>query len=133
MVIDDDAAFRAFCSEYLQDEGYYVTTAKDGPAAEHAVASIAPDLVILDVHLASVSGFAFLNYLRNDPRTLCVPVIMTSADRHALAPGTADLDQSLVFHITKPFDLIDMGDLIVRALAQARVRRSLARPARLSA
>ena len=58
LIVDDHARFRALVSVLLQEEGHEVVgQLADGRGAVEAARSLAPDVVLLDVHLPDVSGF----------------------------------------------------------------------------
>jgi signal transduction histidine kinase/AraC-like DNA-binding protein len=80
LVVDDDPQalehYRALIAETLPD--YAVRTAEGGSAALGILADEIPDLVILDLMMPDVDGFAVLEHLRRSPRTCSVPVIVLS-------------------------------------------------------
>jgi DNA-binding NarL/FixJ family response regulator len=58
LIVDDHPRFRALVSVLLQEEGHEVVgQAADGRGAVEAARRLAPDVVLLDVHLPDVSGF----------------------------------------------------------------------------
>ena len=58
LIVDDHARFRALVSTLLQEEGHEVVgEAAGGSAGLDAARRLAPDVVLLDVHLPDVSGF----------------------------------------------------------------------------
>jgi signal transduction histidine kinase/DNA-binding response OmpR family regulator len=81
LVVEDDTAAREFLAEMLVAQGYAVTTASNGAMARAQVAANLPELVILDLVLPEVSGFALLEEWRASPRTADLPVfVLTSKD-----------------------------------------------------
>jgi signal transduction histidine kinase/DNA-binding response OmpR family regulator len=81
LVVEDDTATREFIAEMLVAQGYAVATASDGALARAHVAANLPELVILDLVLPEVSGFALLEEWRASPRTADLPVfVLTSKD-----------------------------------------------------
>ena len=93
MVVDDSLTVRQFTSRLLQRAGYRVATAKDGVDALHQIQQTRPDLLLLDIEMPRMDGFALTKQLREDAATATIPiVIITSrtADKHrayALALG----------------------------------------------
>ena len=75
-----------------------------------------PDLILLDLHLPDLGGDQVLKFLRQDPRTSSIPVVMISADatpgqiERLLAAGAND-------YLTKPLDVQKLLELIDRTLA----------------
>jgi two-component system phosphate regulon response regulator PhoB len=76
LVVDDDPEVRGMLSRLLEVEGYKVTEAMTGAEAIGSLANGKPDLVILDVMLATEDGFDVLAAIR---RTSDVPVILVTA------------------------------------------------------
>ncbi len=81
LVVEDDAPAREFIAELLSKQGYNVCTAADGAEALTRMASLPPELVILDLILPQVSGFELLAEWRSASRTMDIPVfVLTSKD-----------------------------------------------------
>ena len=98
--------------------GLQLRTASD-PAQGLAQATASPpDLVLLDIQLPGMDGFALLQRLRADPRTRHVPVIAVSADA---MPTTIDRghDAGFADYLTKPVDLDRLAEAVRAALALA--------------
>jgi DNA-binding response OmpR family regulator len=76
LTVEDDAELAALISEYMTDNGFVVEVVPDGAAAESAVRSFAPDLVILDVMLPNRDGLQICRDLR---RWFNGPVLMLTA------------------------------------------------------
>ena len=60
LVVDDDPAIVEFVSDALRDEGYGVVTATNGVAALIAVRQYRPQVVVLDMRMPVMDGWAFL-------------------------------------------------------------------------
>jgi two-component system KDP operon response regulator KdpE len=97
LIVDDDPRILRFTSIDLSLEGYEVTTAGGGEEALALVASEAPDVVLLDLLMAPMSGFDLLARLRTFSQ---VPVIIVTAHgfttEQAVKLGANDL-------VAKPF------------------------------
>jgi diguanylate cyclase (GGDEF)-like protein len=76
LVVDDDAVFRLLLAQTLRETGYRVVEAEHGRAAVAAFGAEAPDLVLLDVLMPLMDGFAFCAWLRGQSRGTRVPVLM---------------------------------------------------------
>ncbi len=107
LVVDDDESIREFVQMALSDEGYSVLQAANGSVALEIVKRETVDLIILDMRMPVMDGWAFLTaYQRmTSPRAL---VIAVSANNRAMSATTADV----VDFIPKPFDLGHLIDLI---------------------
>jgi CheY-like chemotaxis protein len=81
MVIDDDWINRELMQTMLTKVGYRTSSSATGEAAlkELRLSGSRPDLVILDVRLADMSGFDVCHRIKQQPDTREIPVIMVSA------------------------------------------------------
>jgi AraC-like DNA-binding protein/CheY-like chemotaxis protein len=79
-IVDDDAGTRDTLRTHFDRVGWVPTTFEYGLDAIRGLTCRPPDIVILDLHLADISGPDCLQRLRADERTSAVPVILFSAD-----------------------------------------------------
>jgi signal transduction histidine kinase/CheY-like chemotaxis protein len=80
IVIDDDPDALEIVSQELKHlDGYTVITANGGKAGLERIAAIHPDLIILDLMMPEVDGFAVLEHLEADAETRSIPVIVLTA------------------------------------------------------
>jgi len=93
--------------------------ADDGRAGLELARRLRPDLVLLDMHLPDMDGFALLAQLRADPATAALPVVVLSASAE---PGDAQRarDAGALEYWTKPLDMRSFHADVVRVLG-ARV------------
>ncbi|HVF61526.1 MAG TPA: response regulator transcription factor [Thermoanaerobaculia bacterium] len=99
LVVDDDLDLLGLVSYALRQGGYLTVEAVDGEAALAAWERERPDLVILDVNLPKLSGFAVLERLRAKSR---VPVMMLTV-RAAEEDVVRGLDLGADDYLAKPF------------------------------
>lgn len=86
LVVDDDADIREQLAEILADEGYDVITAANGvEALERVRAGARPALILLDLFMPVMDGWALRAELEKDPRTARVPVVLMSGQGDARA------------------------------------------------
>ena len=114
LVVDDDPSIQGFLAEALTDEGYEVRTAANGREALAILREWRPDLILLDLMMPEMDGWAFRGEQRVMPGVSDVPVIVLSAARD-LNAKTRDLDPAEVF--SKPFDLEALLGTISRLTA----------------
>lgn len=100
LVVDDDRAIRRMLERTLVAEGYDVVGVADGGAALAAIERAAPDLLVLDVGLPDLDGFAVCRRLRG--KGLALPVLMLTA-RDAVGDRVAGLDAGADDYLVKPF------------------------------
>jgi DNA-binding response OmpR family regulator len=80
LIVDDDPDLVELVRRWLARAGHQVDHAATGPAALEALAADPlPDLLLLDVMLPRIDGFAVLRRLRAEPRTQQLPVIILSS------------------------------------------------------
>jgi CheY-like chemotaxis protein len=110
LVVEDDAALRAFLRSALEDEGYRVLTAVTSEALALAHAQRL-DLILLAVSLPWPDQVALSRHLRADRATAHIPLIGMVTDYGA--PNHRD-QLSLDARVRKPFDLEDLYRLLAR-------------------
>jgi DNA-binding response OmpR family regulator len=118
LLIEDNARFSASLAKSLEEEGYAVDAAFDGPSGEGMGISSSYDLVILDIMLPGKDGFAVCESLR--ARKVATPILMLTA-RDALDDRVRGLDGGADDYLTKPFELPEL-----RARMRALLRRGAA-------
>src|SRR4051794_15414142 len=79
LVIEDDASISYLLRVVLETEGHEVLIADDGSRGLAVATRQRPDVILLDVMMPYLDGFAVLEALREGERTLGIPVIMLSA------------------------------------------------------
>lgn len=119
LVEDEDDLARLFALA-LEREGFVIRRARDGSAALDAFRRWSPALILLDVVLPGMSGFDFLEQLRQESR---VPVILVSGRRR---PCDLELGARLGAddYLVKPFALEELRSRVKRALSRAVPRAS---------
>jgi two-component system alkaline phosphatase synthesis response regulator PhoP len=76
LVVDDDRDDLKMISMILEPEGYEVVTAENGLEALKKVESESPDLILLDVMMPGLDGFAACAKLKSSPRSRGIPVVL---------------------------------------------------------
>jgi diguanylate cyclase len=79
LVVEDNVATRALLESTLDLEGYEVRSLADGESVAAEIATRMPALVILDVMMPGMDGFAVLKQIRDNERTHELPVVMLTA------------------------------------------------------
>jgi two-component system, OmpR family, KDP operon response regulator KdpE len=115
LVIDDDPAIRRAIVSELRGEGYETVEAADGREATTVVARSRPDLLLVDLAMPSMDGFAFITSIR---KTLRTPIVVLSV-RGGEADRVRALDLGADDFVAKPFSV---AELLARI--RAHLRRS---------
>jgi signal transduction histidine kinase/CheY-like chemotaxis protein len=100
LVVDDDPLVVDMVSQLLEGEPYEVVAAADGQEALEAIARRRPDVILLDLLMPRMDGFAVIEHLRQDPEHASIPVIVLTA-KTLTAAERAALEQSVLKVIQK--------------------------------
>lgn len=118
LAVDDDERIVRLVQINLERAGYSVRVALNAASALDLVAQDRPDLIICDVMMPGISGFALVKQLKSAPGTCDIPVIMLTA-------RGGDTDVSDGWHVgvdaylTKPFSPVELLAFIDRFLPPA--------------
>ncbi|NML38451.1 PAS domain S-box protein [Chitinophaga sp. G-6-1-13] len=124
LLADDNADMREYIRKLLGDR-YEVVTVRDGAAALEAVARRLPDLVISDVMMPLIDGFALVKLLKQNPATMHLPVLLLSARAgeeatvEGLAAGADD-------YLAKPFSSRELMSRVDANVNTAKARNYVA-------
>jgi CheY-like chemotaxis protein len=132
LLVDDNPQLLAVMAGLLRPLGYSVVSALSGQAALNLAAAHPPDLVLLDVMMPDMDGFAVTRAIREHPLLAQLPIILVTAldDRDSRVRGfEAGADD----FITKPFDYVELRARIATILRLNRYRRLLDEQARVAA
>jgi CheY-like chemotaxis protein len=103
LVVDDDAPLRALCCAALGEAGFRVLEAADGAEALELITRDRPDLILLDVMMPRLSGWAVAAELLAEPATGEIPIVFISGRREAVDRLRAQ-ELRASGYVTKPFD-----------------------------
>ena len=120
LVVDDNPGIRETLRTRLAAAGHTVHVAADGEEAVAFLREQVPGLVILDVVMPRMDGYEVLRWIRNQPQTRDLPVIILSA--YSLSSATADLlELGIQAFVSKPEGVDSLMERIDEVLApQAR-------------
>ncbi len=114
LVVDDDERLRNLLARYLSEHRYVVTTACDAADASAKLASVAFDLIVLDLMMPGENGLEFAARLR---RTGGVPILMLTAMSEP-EDRILGLEQGADDYMVKPFEprelLLRIGNILKR-------------------
>ena len=78
LLVDDTQTVLMTVEMMLTDEGYHVAKAQDGAEALEVVATVQPDLVLLDIQMPKLDGIETCRRLKENPETAAIPVLMVT-------------------------------------------------------
>jgi signal transduction histidine kinase len=126
LIVDDTPENLQVLSTILRGEGLTVRLAPNGHFALRSVAARHPDLILLDVRMPDMDGFAVCRQLHDDPTTAHIPVLFLSASQEPEERLQAFKVGGLDF-ISKPFHTDEVLARVSTQLTLARLRRDLAK------
>jgi two-component system, chemotaxis family, chemotaxis protein CheY len=120
LLVDDDADVRESIRDALADEGYRVTTAANGREALLLLKNedFRPDLILLDIMMPEMDGWAFRGEQLKDPRLVSIPVIVFTA---CGAPRDIARQLDAAGFLKKPLPLDELLSTIAQATASGTV------------
>jgi DNA-binding NarL/FixJ family response regulator len=127
LVVDDDPSLLLAVSETLRAENYDVVTARRGAEAMVRIAEALPDLIISDIRMPGMDGYALVRNLRASPRTRLIPIVFLTA-KDETADRIAGFRGGVDAYITKPFETDELVAVIKSILERVhRTHSDLAR------
>jgi signal transduction histidine kinase len=124
LLVEDNADMRAYLRRLLAGQGWKVETAADGVAALAAARAHRPDLLLADVMLPEMDGFALVRAVRDDPRLAGTPVVLLTA-RGGEESVVVGLEAGADDYLTKPFSARELLASVRAHLGLGRLRRQI--------
>ena len=117
LIVDDEPMARTLLRLMLVRAGFHVSEAEDGFDALEKVRKNQPDVILLDVMMPGMDGFAVCEKLRGEPATAALPIIMLSAktDLDSINKG---LRAGATIYLTKPISPEELTQHVKDALIQ---------------
>jgi len=117
LIADDEDVVLEIMARKIASQGYEVITAKDGQEAWDKIVSDVPDVIILDLNMLKMNGWAVLSLLRQNPPTKrWQPVIIVSA-QNELESFQKGVNLEADHYLTKPCQIEDILKAIRLMLA----------------
>ena len=119
LVVDDEESIRMMLRAVLEEEGYEIIEAADGPEAVKAVEQNSLDLILLDIRMTTMDGIETLTEIRKI--SPFVPVLMMTA--YATVKTAVEALKAGAFeYLAKPLDIEELKILVQKALEYYRLR-----------
>lgn len=101
LIVDDTPANLAYLSDALDEAGYQVLVAIDGPTALERLRLVTPDVILLDAMMPGMDGFQTCRVIKGNPATRDIPVIFMTAlvDAEHVVRG---FGEGAIDYVTKP-------------------------------
>lgn len=130
LIVDDEPNLLRAVAGTLRAEGYEVQTARGGAEALARVLELVPDLIVSDIRMPGMSGYALARQLRASPQTDLIPIVFLTA-KDETGDRIEGFRVGVDAYLTKPFEPDELVAVISSILS--RVRRTHARVAQLVA
>ena len=121
LIVDDEKDIVDLISYNLAKEGFATLNAYDGETALDLAKSKKPDLVILDLMLPGIRGLDVCRFIRKNPETETMPIIMLTA-RSDQMDKVLGLEIGADDYITKPFNIKELVARVRAVLRRSEVR-----------
>jgi two-component system alkaline phosphatase synthesis response regulator PhoP len=115
LVADDKANVRTLVRDYLTEQGLHVLAANNGQNALYEARASKPDLILLDIMMPEMDGFAFIRTFRKESDT---PIILLTANLEE-SDKVIGLELGADDYITKPFGMRELVARIHTVLGRA--------------
>ena len=124
LIADDKEAGRELVRTVIENTGYTVVEACDGAEAVRRAREVAPDLIILDIHMPGLDGFGVITELRRDPRFATTPVMALTA---SAMQGDRERAMQAGFtgYVTKPIRLSALRAEVMRLLGEKQTEEKI--------
>ena len=119
LVVDDTPANLRLLSRLLTENGYKVRPVPSGKLALDAVKAVPPDIILLDIRMLEMDGYAVCRHLKAEKSTSEIPVIFISA-LHDMQDKVKGFEMGGIDYITKPFQ---EEEVLIRLETHITLRR----------
>ena len=122
LVVDDNDMNRDMLGRRMEQEGYHVATVRGGKEALEVLGQERFDLMLLDLMMPDMSGFAVLEQVKANPSHRAMPVIMVTADNNIDSVKLC-VNLGAVDYIVKPVNMAVLKSRVWRHIAKASLLR----------
>jgi DNA-binding NarL/FixJ family response regulator len=119
LVIDDDPNLILLVQDYLEFQGYMVKTAGNGIEALKTLEDYSPDLIICDVMMPEMDGYALVETIRHNPQMNWIPVLFLSAKGQS-EDRIKGLQKGADIYLIKPFEPEELVAQVESSLNQIK-------------
>jgi DNA-binding NarL/FixJ family response regulator len=118
LLVDDDPNLILLVKDYLEFRGYKVITAENGREALEVLETQVPDLIVCDIMMPEMDGYALVKHIRENPRTSWIPVLFLSAKGQS-QDRVKGLNMGADVYMVKPFEPEELVAQVESSLKQA--------------
>ena len=127
LIVDDEPNLLRAVDAVLRNEGFETSTARSGREALQSVVQNLPDLIVSDVRMPGMDGYALARRLRSAPNYALIPIVFLSA-KDETQDRVEGFRSGVDVYLTKPFEPDELVAVINNILQRAeRTRAAIAR------
>ncbi|MEH2066822.1 MAG: CHASE2 domain-containing protein [Nostoc sp.] len=124
LIVDDDDRHRSMLTSLLQEIGCRTLSAADGKHGLQLATENNPDVILLDLAMPNMDGFEFMVHLQNNPQTLGIPIVVSSANVFE-SNRLRSLEAGATTFMPKPFQIDELFQALRSAFEVAQKRSPL--------
>jgi class 3 adenylate cyclase len=121
LIVDDEPYNVDYLEQELDDLDYQTISACNGQEALEQMRAESPDLVLLDIMMPVMDGFAVISHMKSEPALKDIPVIIISANND-LQSVVKGIEQGAEDYLPKPFEPVLLKARISSSLEKKRLR-----------
>lgn len=111
IIVEDEPDAAEMFAEMMRVTGYKVIKVYSSTPAIGVISAEKPDIVILDIMMPDISGLEVLRYIRRDPATAKLPVILVTA-KSMPSDIQIGMDAGASHYLTKPVSFLDLKEAV---------------------
>ena len=111
VIIEDEPDAAEMLGEMMRVSGFRVVKSYSSGPAMSIISKEMPDVIILDIMMPDISGLEVLRFMRQEPKTAAIPVVVVSAKSMPSDIQTG-LDAGASIYLTKPVGFLDLKNSI---------------------
>ncbi len=115
LIIDDDRTFREVVGHLLRQLNYEVFTAEDGAQGYEAAAKNLPDVILCDVHMKGMHGYATTEAIKENPDLNSIPIVMVTGSASRLGEMRGR-NSGADYYLAKPVRASELTEVLNKAM-----------------
>ncbi len=115
LIIDDDRTFREVVSHLLRQLNYGVYTAEDGAEGYDVAVKEHPDVILCDVHMKGMHGYATTEAIKEHPELSSIPIVMVTGSASKLGEMRGR-NSGADYYLAKPVRASELTEVLNKAM-----------------
>ncbi len=109
LLVEDDLSIRELLVEIFENEGYQVSSSLNGLEGIKSLQTETPDLIVMDIMMPVMDGYAFRKEMLADPKSSSIPLLALSAQTQSIEKLA---DYGITNFIKKPLELDELLEAV---------------------